>query len=471
MVRVDGAARGRERLRFSRPGRPDELERFSPLAEGIDVDVAAVAALTVVDPPPAPTTPRKGATAIRVPGPCTRMPPRPRSPEEAARTLREALARAVDASVGEARRIAVLGGGGLDSAVILGLAAERARARGHEVLAVAVDFGGEGDDRPYFRALVDQLGVEVVRVTPEDAGRELATWLGGVDGVPLTWPTAPLEIVAMARAREHGAERVLTGIGGDELFDGAPHVLSGVARARPLEAMRRARALQGFDEPWSRLVEWVLRPTVAAWVPRTLRVARARRHPLEAPPWAGPALLAYLRGVRDEELERLRLTGRTSLPRGGERHLGRIAWLRHQEEVAAEVTRHDPLLDRGLVAWVDAIPPAWLLEGDRRRGLFREAATGLVPDALRDRSTKAYFEEAFVRMLAAAGGIALVEPYADAALLASLGVVQPGPFGEAFRAFARDVTVGPAWTSVWPVLMIEAWLRRSPPSIAEEKLS
>ncbi|MDB4946856.1 MAG: Asparagine synthetase, partial [Labilithrix sp.] len=206
---------------------------------------------------------------------------------------------------------------------------------------------------------------------------------------------------------------------------------------------------------------WVARPLLAAALPRRLRIARARRGPTWAPPWAGPVLRAAAREQSERSIARaLRGAGAAdrfdTLARGA--HRIHLAWLRHQEQVGGGLERRDPFLAPDLARLVTAWPPALLLHGGVRRGLFREACRGLLPESLRTREDKASFEPAFERCFVASDGPRRMRGYADLAALADLGLVEPAPFRSAFERFVAAPSVG--WEDVWPALAIESFLRR-----------
>jgi hypothetical protein len=97
---------------------------------------------------------------------------------------------------------------------------------------------------------------------------------------------------------------------------------------------------------------------------------------------------------------------------------------------------------------------------DFRRGLLREAMRDLVPDEVRWRETKSVMEPVLGQMIEGAGGFRVLEPLADARMLADLGIAEPRAFRRAFEALARDPDHGP-WVTMWPALATEAFLRRS----------
>lgn len=386
-----------------------------------------------------------------------------RQPADGIEMLRGALGRAMDRAAGTAQRVAVLAGGGLDSGGLLALAMAWAQRTGGTAFGVALDFAGDGDDRPHLAALQAQLGCEVIRVSPEAAAAR-ATLLRGIDAAPCNGPTAPMEIELMAQARANGADVVLMGVGGDELFDGDPRSLSRIARQGSIwRAVRAARALRGFARPRFPVGAWVARPLVARAIPRGLRMIRARRSRTAVPSWAGPNLESYFALSREKELEAVSRRFASSLEAitkstdDAYRHY--LAWGRHAEEVASGIERVDPYLDRTLIREVEQLPPEWLLHGGRRRGLFREAMRGLLPESLRLREDKASFEPALVRFVTAAGGLDSLRDCATMTNLAKLGVVKRSAFADAFDAFVASPDDGEAWTTLWPTLCVEAFLR------------
>jgi asparagine synthase (glutamine-hydrolysing) len=390
------------------------------------------------------------------------MEPLPRSPGEAPEYLLRALEAAMGRALSGVKRVAILTGGGLDSAVLLALAVRWARRTGGSAFAVASDHGGKGDDRPYLRALEDHLGCEVVRVRPEGAADAMRFFRSGVDGAPFPWATGPIEVDLLERAKAHGAERALSGAGGDELFGGDARALSDVAlRGHPLRALRAARALRGFGEPRSRALSWIVRPAVARALPRSLRRARARRSARPAPKWAGP----ILRELVEEQAHRG--AAQALQPRRSDRietviddpHRVYLAWNRHLEEVASGLDCWDPYQDSALIRAVRGLPRELLLLGDCWRGLLREAARGLLPEALRLRMDKASSEEALVRFIDVAGGVASLRPLATVERLADLRLAEPGPFQEAFARFEAHPEDGPSWVTLWPALAVESFLR------------
>jgi hypothetical protein len=179
-------------------------------------------------------------------------------------------------------------------------------------------------------------------------------------------------------------------------------------------------------------------------------------------PWAGPRLRQHLNAVANIYPPRQsldwspaeRYESLLSMPNSESCVISRA----QMESVAGHVQR-DPFLDDDFLRFVATLPPLSLIYGDYRRGLLREAMRGLLPEGLRLRETKAYFEPALWQMIEAAGGFKVLEDLADVRMMADLGLVEPRPFREHFDEIRRKpLEVG--WPRMWATLAVEAFLRQ-----------
>lgn len=380
-----------------------------------------------------------------------------RTPNEAARQLRIALELALTRGLGSSRRVAVLTGGGLDSGGLLTLVDQWARRHDATYFALAMDFEGRGDDRPYLRALEERLRCNVVRVAPEEGARYDFVLGKGIDCAPTPWPTAAIELAAFDRAKREGADAVVAGSGGDILFNGEPRALAQQAREDGLgAAIHRSSRLRGFWRPRFPAWSWIARPLLMQSLPVSLRSHIARTSPVIVPRWAGPSTKAHFAEERRHRRRQLRAHLRGEAPRISNLDLV-LSRVRQQFALACGIRRVEPFLDPDFQAFCRRIPPHWLLAGDIRRGLFREALRDLLPAALYAREDKAFFEVAFLRLVRAGWGFDHLRQLARVPMLAALGVIEPAPFREQFEKLAAEPLVGEHWPPVWPVLALEAF--------------
>jgi asparagine synthetase B (glutamine-hydrolysing) len=385
--------------------------------------------------------------------------PRRGSPDELAEELHATLRRVVERSLKGTRRVAVLVSGGLDSSGVLAHAVAIARhAKRPQVDAISWSFGGPGDDRPYFRELCDSLCVRPVLVSTTEASANVLRALT-VDASPFIWATSAGILTASDRARELGADAVLTGMGGDEVFGGDRRAIAQRVWSRHfLDAFpRTVRLCQNSNKVrMLRLAKLLFSPIVAQVCPAAVLRLRRRRHSRETWPWAGSRLTRVIR-----ELHLHSPLDRDYTNEGKMRSLAQKAFIfyaenRRQFEAASGVRHIDPLLDDELVALLATFPQDVLLFGDRQRGLYRHATQAVLPERLRLRRDKGQFEPAAAEMVRGSD-IAALTDLANMRMLGDLQLVEPVAYGRCFDQLlsgARD-----DWATMWPPLAVEAFVR------------
>jgi asparagine synthase (glutamine-hydrolysing) len=276
-----------------------------------------------------------------------------------------------------------------------------------------------------------------------------------------------------ALATKTRAKRIsvlVTGIGGDNVLDGHPRLFSELARqGHPARAAMHAVRLKGMEQVGARSRLWyfVVRPLLRGLVPVPSAVSARRRlrSHLDHYPWAGPRLRRYLRRVAEAPAApTLRLD---SPPEERFEQLARLPYIhqmcvgRVQDDALLGCSRRDPFMDEEFLRVVARVPPLDLMRGDFLRGLLRAAMSGVLPEGLRTRRTKAPIGPVFQQMADAAGGLASVpglRALADVSHLADLGIAEPRAFRAAFDHLSRHPGEA-TWFHVWPALAAEAWLR------------
>jgi asparagine synthase (glutamine-hydrolysing) len=358
--------------------------------------------------------------------------------------------------------------GGLDSSGVLA-AAVRARGAGAALPHVlTVDFAEPADDRSHLRALCEDVGIVPVRIPPRAFGGRLRSALV-LDASPCTVPTASWMLDMVARTRDLGAERLLTGDGGDLVFEGDLSAIAVQAsRGHLLSAMRSAAQLElPFARTrTARVMDVVVRPLLRRRTPRGLRARWRARGLVRARPWLSPLVAAWARTAFAEELARDEDPFGTQcdaswLERGGAARILDYGDLRSQVEHEAGALWHTPYLDPDLVDFVRRIPGERMFHNGLSRGLYREAMRGLMPETLRLRRTKAGIGEAVRATIDGAGGLAAFEDLLALKRTRSLGLVEPN----ALRAHLERGMAGELsnWTALWAPLAVEAFLAKERP--------
>jgi len=395
--------------------------------------------------------------------------------DAAARQLRRAVTAAVSRRL-EARRAAgVLISGGLDSGTVLAVA--RSATDGGEATlrtySAAFPAHRTMDESDLIDLEVERHGVSDTRI-PVTGGSPLQASLRYLDRwrVPLPVPGHFIWEPLLAAAAHDGAECMLDGELGDELFGAASFLIADRLRGGDIrDAAKLAGSLAGVGRGRLRfqasilyqngvaayLPPWLARRGAApAWLVRTeARRHAARRDPL---PWRaleGPRGWAQLADT---------------VMRGPDR-LGFGDYFRRRGR-AAGVPAHHPFLDLDLIEFVLRLPPEYGFDQHFSRPLLRRAMRGLVPEEVRMRRGKSYFDPLLVDCLAVddrsvaqrllGARDAEVLSFADRSGVQALLERGPAGHGQGPSAWARDV---------WRLVTVECWLRsQADPGFARDLL-
>jgi asparagine synthase (glutamine-hydrolysing) len=396
--------------------------------------------------------------------------PRIGSPDELAEELRAILHRVVRRSIEGRNRVAVLASGGLDSSCILAHATAIARgAQQPEIDAITLSFAGPGDDRPYINEMCRSLGIVPLRISPSEASSNVLKALVA-DAAPLPPPTAAWNLTLRERARERGADAVLTGVGGDQVFNGDPRIYSRQLLSRGCGAAILRTARFYIHSPKIaplRAARMLLTPWLSSIAPDLTRV-RFRRSAARRWPCAGPRMkdfISHNAPSPEANCEWLSPTNETRLRRIIASNFLRVAEIRGQMESASGVMRIDPLIDDELVTFIASVSQETLLHGDRQRGLFRLALRQILPERVRLRVDKARFEPAIAQMVHGSD-LGALRDLASVHALRSFGLVEAGCYRRQFNAILRAGSTSAQWNVVWPALAVEAFARSRWPAVA-----
>ncbi|HZB30800.1 MAG TPA: asparagine synthase-related protein [Streptosporangiaceae bacterium] len=382
--------------------------------------------------------------------------------------LRGAVFRAVGRRLKGRRKAGVLVSGGLDSATVLAVADRLSAANQASLRAYSAVFPAHAsmDEGRLVRLQVEHHGLPGVQV-PVTGGRPLEAALRYLDTwrVPLPVPGHFMWEPLLRAASRHGTECMLDGELGDELFGAAILLLADrVAQGRVRGAVELARSLPGVGpSPRRRLLGRLLfHYGLAACLPPVLgRVAAGRQ---AAPSWLRrPEARRFARSRdpepwRDLEGPRWWAQLADAVVRGPDR-LGFSDYFRRRARAVGMPAQH-PFLDLDLIQLVLRLPPEHGFDADLSRPVLRRAMHGIVPDEVRLRRGKTYFDplladcvagedRAVVMQLLGAPDaevLTLVEPAGVRALVSEW---PSRPSGEAV-SWTRDI---------WRLTTAECWLR------------
>lgn len=320
------------------------------------------------------------------------------SDAEYAEAFRAELSRAIESRLPGAGGCAVLLSGGLDSSSIACVAQGLLAARGQRLTTISAAFTDECDEGRYQREVIERTGSDHVSIAMDQAmsGTNLREALGVFrDPVPvgdhwMAWPL--LEAVA-----ERGIRVALTGVDGDRVVSHGQGrlqelVLTGdyatlwrelrpasvrrvasllLATRLPRSAVKAIDGFLGRAERDHRAALELIRPELIGRTGARERLAEARSRPRSA---REAHVRALLRSDRTSDLDLFHPLGR---------------------KLGVEV-RH-PFFDRRLVELCVSLPASQKLRNGVSRLVLREAMRGVLPELVRTRRSKAFFDAPFAR--------------------------------------------------------------------------
>jgi len=352
------------------------------------------------------------------------------SPGDWSDAVLEALRTAVDRRMVADVPVGVLLSGGLDSSFIVALLAEAGQ---RDLKTFSIGFaaaGGEsGDEFAYSDLIAERYGTDHHKIRIDDS-RLLPALTGAVEA--MSEPMVSHDAVAfylLSQEVSRHVKVVQSGQGADEVFAGYDWYppLAGV----PRESAAEAYAKVFFDRPHAALAE-ILNP---GYLVDDVSGAFVREH--FAAPGAETALDAALRldttvMLIDDPVKRVdNMT---------------MAW---------GLEARTPFLDHELVELAAACPPeAKLAAGGK--GVLKDAARGLVPDAVIDR-TKGYFPVPAIRHLSGPY-LELVREALTAPAARKRGLFREDHV-ERLLAAPSDHRTTLGASALWQLGLLELWLQ------------
>ena len=316
------------------------------------------------------------------------------------------------------------------------------------------------DERAFAEAVADKSGVMVNWVQPYEIDLQAS-----LDGVRRSrdfaeHPNGPQFRNLRQAVVEHGIRVLLTGLGGDQFLSGSEYYFAELLSRfqfadliRTLKSDGRLTSLDSAGESLKMLFWWGMRPLL----PDNLRHRLSDVVPRERFPTFIP----------DDFARRIDLIGRlragTSRPPGisfsqlsmYERFVdGWMAHVMEREDTAtalAGIEEWHPYYDLRLIEFCFAIPDEQRMRNGCAKYLLRNAMNGLLPDAVRERTTKSELSQTLVRLFDRVGGA----NFFNDLTIAEKGWVN-APIA---RKAAHDMLSDPN-SNLWPLMntfSIEVW--------------
>ncbi len=394
-----------------------------------------------------------------------RYPRREDYAEEFGKLFREA----VECRMRARSPVGVFLSGGLDSGAVISAAA-RLPGASRVLRAYTIALSDERDESAVASRVTGELGVEHIRV-PFARGNSLEGVASRLErqASPFMEEGWIQEANLFTRAAADGVRVVLTGDGGDEMFNFPwAYVADLVRRGRWGKLLRE---LGPFARYHHRTPVEMLRLGLPLLAPGAVRRFWKRLKWREAPTWIDPRFAERIELVNRLRQMRPRLQF-DSLSADADHHSftrGRMVLMHEQREWAAAqhgVEYRFPFYDRRLLEFLLAVPWERKTESGRPKSLLRDA-TGILPASLRELREKADCARGSEQNLREAAGEALRLLF-DNPPPRALDCVR----GREARRLCREFLAGvdEVQKTVWILACFFLWIRSTPFGIKDTVL-
>ena len=395
--------------------------------------------------------------------------------EHAAEELRDLLTAAARERLSPHGVTCISLSGGWDSPAVFGAAQEvlrRSEVPG-QILPVSMSYpeGDPGREDEFIQQIADRWNVPVRWVQAYDvpildrdeavaADRDLA-WTHMYE----RWNRRLAE-----EARSLDARVLLSGYGGDQLFQVSTIYLADLLRTFRWGALRRELRAQRARHKIRHFFRWAVKPNLGPFAREIIRLLRGGRR---VPGYIDRELPAWFRSDFAEqerlvEQERRHLPTRKLRSRAeAEAHwyltepfFPRVNMLVAEYALESGVELRSPLYDCRIVTFAASRPWSDRAQGPETKRLLRASVRGLVPDeVLAPRKHRTGITGGYAVQSAAQTFPPLVdEIFQEPLRLADLGIIEPSAFREACDRMLRDRESG-LELPIFLTLHVELWLR------------
>ncbi|MCH9647211.1 MAG: hypothetical protein K0U98_03165 [Deltaproteobacteria bacterium] len=331
-----------------------------------------------------------------------------RREEEYAEHLLEHLQVSINSRIeGNSEPVGVFMSGGLDSCTVASLCQQRFSESGTPQRLKAMSYGfphlHHCSESFYISAMATELGIdstyfdaetEWLLRRPEDHQPNLETPFQGWEGV---------DGQIFSSLEGQGASVALTGLGGDNLFQGSVRIFRSLLRrgrfGNALRGLKQHGGGLGLSLPRS-VYRYVLGPALPSWLDQSFRSALGRAAKPKVPPWIEPefarrtGLLERLHREPSQQFEDPAKQAQYEMIIGLESVGRACSWLERKAAPYGIETRH-PFMDRRLAEFALSVPPEQHYAGLERKALLRRAMVGRLPESVRSRQGKTAFGDFF----------------------------------------------------------------------------
>lgn len=323
------------------------------------------------------------------------------------------------------------------------------------------------DESPYIQDVIQRWAIHSNRIDvkkePDTAFVDYARRDRDFPGYPNGTMGNPLR----ALARDRGARVLLTGTGGDEWLTGSYLGAGDLLRQGKLHTLhRRIRndfGASNLSDTFDMALRYALWPLLSQSLRQLIRRGLGRHG---FPSWLNQDFAREIH-LRDRiQLEPDR-SPYASLAQADLALILKGGWWPHMSEIEDReaswfsLEERHPFADRRLAEFAVSLPEDQRWRGRQTKYLLRQTMRGMLPETVRQRTTKAEFSTIFLQTLRSLGG----SHFFDSLQAADRGWVDADKIRRAYASMEAGATNNPdsapsgLW-SLWMVVGIELWLRQ-----------
>jgi asparagine synthase (glutamine-hydrolysing) len=325
-----------------------------------------------------------------------------RQDQEYADHYKELLAKAVKSASRSHRPVAYEVSGGLDSSAVFAMADHlyrRNELHAPDLIAFTLDFHDDpgGNELEYAFSVGNHLNRQITPILPSRKPLSwYRSWAQKFRDFP-NYPNGVMGLGILENAQQQGSRVLLTGSGGDDWLCGSRVYYAEMLALRDWTELWRT--LQGDSHHYGLRTSlwWLTRYGLALHLPKSLKkTLRKLADDADPQDWLSPELRVALQRQREKHNS----TDASAVRRVGQQTL--LSNLSHpysaharemQERLSSSVGmefRH-PMWDAKLVQFAFTTPTRLHLRGKTNKSLHRIAMSGVLPELVLDRHTKAEF--------------------------------------------------------------------------------
>jgi len=373
------------------------------------------------------------------------------SEEDAAARVKELLERSILRAAPSLEKTAFEVSGGLDSSSIVSLLAKKFDPSSIDCYSQSFD-GMDCDEGEYTDSLVEKYGLNIRKVDAAALDYERKYSLENLYTIAPYWPITlsfAIGLPEYEQAAKDGKRVIVTGQGGDHLFQGSTSVYLDLLRRGRLVML--AQELKEAKKPWRIVRNTILKPLLGSDLVNLIR--KWKGSTTSSDPFDNDSL--------DGNINSMVKAGSSSQQKAIDTLLSAFSstlfdcGIFHPAESNFGLEMRHPFFDKRLIEFILTLPPEMFYQRQHTKWILRTAMQDVLPDKIRDRNNKAEFSSPIRKQLETIDIVTL----SSSRWLVRLGILNDNVFdyyiGQDIKK-AGIITIA----RLWRIINIEYWYTR-----------